>query len=252
CLRLLKQWWPCRPREGAAAPWSLASGTLIGPYRLLERLGSGGMGVVYKAHDTHLDRPVALKFLTPERACHPHFRQRFQREARIASALNHPHICTLHGSGVHRGQPFLVLEFLAGQTLGALVGRRLASHTLVRLIGQVAQALAAAHAVGVVHRDVKPDNIMVRPDGQVKVLDFGLACLLPDLSPTLAQVGPDTAPGTLVGTPLYMSPEQARAQPVSSASDIFALGIVIYELATGRHPFAADSATEVLNAILTR
>src|SRR5262249_23378972 len=225
--------------------------TLIGPYRLLERLGGGGMGVVCKAHDTRLDRPVALKFLAPGRAADPQFLARFQREVRIASALNHPHICTIHDTGVHEAQPFLVMEFIAGQTVRALLGRRLAVPALAQLGRQVAQALAAAHAAGAVHRDLKPVHLMVRPDGQVRVLIFGRPRLSAAQAPAPAPTKPDTDPGTLVGTTLYMSPEQARAEPAGSASDVFALGIVLYELATGQHPFAAASAAGVLGAILT-
>ncbi|MBV9122771.1 MAG: protein kinase, partial [Planctomycetes bacterium] len=231
------------------APKPLAPGTVVDHYRVLERLGGGGMGVVYKAHDPHLGRTVALKFLSPAQAGDPQQLERFEREARAASALNHPAICTIHASGNHQGQPYLVMEWIDGQTLRTLTGRPLPLDLLARLGRQAAQALAVAHAAGIVHRDIKPDNLMVRSDGYLKVLDFGLARLLP-ASPVSRPAGADTEPGTLLGTVRYMSPEQARAEPAGSAADVFALGVVLYELATGHHPFPGDSQVEVLNAIL--
>jgi serine/threonine protein kinase len=219
-------------------------------YDILRELGRGGMGVVYQARDTRLGRLVALKFPPPGAASDPRRLERFRREARAAGALNHPAVCTLHDVGESEGRPFLVLEFVEGQTLRALVGARPDFAQLVPLFLQVAEALRVAHAAGIVHRDIKPDNLMVRPDGYVKVLDFGLARLLPGpadppLEPLPGRPGPagvaDTDPGMLVGTAGYMSPEQARGEPVGSASDIFSLGIVLYELATGRHPFGIRS-----------
>ena len=201
------------------------------------------MGVVYKAQDTRLGRSVALKFLPQEFVRDPQRLERFRREARTASALNHPHICTIYDIGEYEGQPFLVMELIEGRTLRALAALRPPLPELVHLVGQVAKALAAAHAAGIVHRDIKPENIMVRDDGYREgarlrpgpphdhprraVRSHGRAA-----SPTRAPV---------VGTLLYMSPEQARAEPVGSASDIFSLGMVLYELATGQHPFPADS-----------
>ncbi|HEY1377859.1 MAG TPA: AAA family ATPase, partial [Gemmataceae bacterium] len=175
--------------------------------------------------------------------------ERFRREARAACALNHPAVCTLYDVGEHDGRPFLELEWVDGQTLRAAAGPRPDLARLVPLVRQVAGALRAAHAAGIVHRDVKPENLMVRPDGYVKVLDFGVARLLP--GPAAADPIADTDPGTLVGTVRYMSPEQARAEPVGSAADVFALGIVLYELATGRHPFDAGSRHATLHAIMT-
>jgi predicted ATPase len=229
----------------------VAIGQTISHYSILDKLGGGGMGVVFKAHDTRLGRSVALKFLPQEYAQDPQRLERFQREARTASALNHPHICTIHDMDEYEGQPFLVMELIEGQTLGALALQRLSLPALVPLVGQVAKALAAAHAAGIVHRDIKPANIMVRDDGYAKVVDFGLARTLPSgaAPPEAADV---TDPGTLLGTVRYMSPEQARAETAGSASDVFSLGIVLYELATGQHPFPADSQVGILHAILTQ
>ncbi len=235
------------PRTAIPRAAELPPGAMVAHYRILERVGCGGMGVVYKAHDTQLGRPVALKFLAAAPAADRELLLRFQREARALSALNHPHICTTHARGEYEGRPFLVLEWVEGQTLRGLAPT-LTTETLARLASQVAQALQAAHAAGIVHRDIKPDNIMVRADGYVKVLDFGLARRLPRSS--LADPsGMDTAPGTLLGTLHYMSPEQARAEPVGPASDIFALGVVLYELATGVYPFTTGSESDVLEAI---
>jgi predicted ATPase len=220
-------------------------------YEVLEPLGRGGMGLVYKARQKSLDRLVALKVLPQECTRDPVWLGRFRREAVTASALNHPHICTIHDTGEWAGRPFLSMELIDGRTLEELVGQRPPAEELARLVGQAARALAAAHDAGIVHRDIKPANLMVRPDGFVKVLDFGLAQRFPGAgAPGPAPGGPATDPGTRVGTLLYMSPEQARAEPVGPASDIFSLGLVLYELATGRHPFLADSASGVLHAII--
>jgi tetratricopeptide (TPR) repeat protein len=236
-----------------ALPMAVAISQTISHYRILEKLGGGGMGVVYKAHDTRLGRSVALKFLPEEYARDPQRLKRFQREARTASALNHPHICTIHDMDEHEGQPFLVMELIEGQTLGAPAAGGLELPALVPLVGQVARALAAAHAAGIVHRDIKPANIMVRDDGYAKVVDFGLARTLPtDAAPPEAAAAEVTDPGTLLGTVRYMSPEQARADTAGSASDLFSLGVVLYELATGHHPFPADSQVGVLHAIVSQ
>jgi predicted ATPase len=212
------------------------------------------MGVVYKARDTQLGRFVALKCLSSEAARDPRHLARFRREARAASALNHPAVCTLHDLAEYQGRPFLVLEWVEGQTLRALVSPHPDLARLLPLFRQVAEALRVAHAAGIVHRDLKPENLMVRPDGYVKVLDFGLARLLrpPAGAAPAAESGrqaADTDQGALVGTVAYMSPEQARAQPVGSASDIFSLGVVLYELATGRHPFQTGAELGTLLAI---
>jgi predicted ATPase len=219
-------------------------------YEILALAGRGGMGVVYRARDTRLGRLVALKFLPVQATRDPRHLERFRREARAASALNHPAVCTLHDVGEHQGQPFLVLEWVAGQTLREAAGPRPDLVRLLPLFRQVAEALRAAHAAGIVHRDIKPENLMVRPDGYVKVLDFGLARLLPAPPGGEAIVpGADTDPGTLLGTVSYMSPEQANGAPVDHASDVFSLGIVLYELTTGRHPFDTGTQTGTLCAI---
>ena len=222
-------------------------------YEILGPLGRGGMGVVYRARQESLDRPVALKFLPAACTKDPVWLARFRREARTASALNHPHICTIYDTGDSAGRPFLSMELVEGRTLEALLDQRPAVEELARLVAQAARALAAAHAAGVVHRDIKPANLMVRADGILKVLDFGLARRLPESEgPHTKPSGIATDPGTRVGTLLYMSPEQARAEPVDAATDIFSLGLVLYELATGRHPFCADSELGVLNAIVAQ
>jgi serine/threonine protein kinase/predicted ATPase len=243
---------------GHDTPWHRADPNRQAPpevagYEILSPLGRGGMGVVYKARQQSLDRLVALKFLPEEYARDPVWLARFRREARTASALNHPHICTIYDTGECAGRPFLSMELIEGQTLESLIGQRLGVKDLAALFRQAARALAAAHAAGVVHRDIKPQNLMLRGDGILKVLDFGLARRLStrgnqDSTPG----GKATDPGTRVGTPLYMSPEQARAESVDSATDIFSLGIVLYELATGRHPFVTDSEVGVLHAIISQ
>jgi predicted ATPase len=232
---------PPRPARGA---WPTVPG-----YEVIAPLGRGGMGEVYHARDVRLQRSVALKFLPAEYAADPDRLERFRREAYTASALNHPHICTIHDLGEHEGRPFIVMEFIEGRTLRELVGQRLAIETLAQFVGQTARALAVAHAAGVIHRDIKPENVMVRQDGYVKVLDFGLAHRLPLAAPLAGQTY-DTDPGTQLGTVAYMSPEQAQGLPLDGASDVFSLGIVLYELATGRHPFERVSPLATLNAIM--
>jgi len=228
-------------------------GQTLGHYRVIEKIGAGGMGEVYQAEDSQLRRLVALKFL-PERVMGDAVAvERFVREARAASALNHPNIVTIHEIGETGPNRFIVMEFVLGRTLRKMMVRGVDLESLARIGEQVAKALAVAHAAGIVHRDIKPDNIMVRDDGYVKVLDFGLARLVPTgSSPTLGAAAGDTGPGTILGTARYMSPEQARGEPADSATDIFSLGIVLYELSTGRHPFPADSQIGVIHAILSQ
>ena len=222
-------------------------GQEIAGYELVAFIGVGGMGEVYKAHDKKLDRPVALKLLPAHLTRDGERLRRFRAEARAASALNHPHILVVHDFGDFNGRPFIVMEFVEGQTLRERINAEpIAVRDAVGITRQVASALAAAHARGIVHRDIKPENVMLRPDGYVKVLDFGLARqVVADEAATMS----GTQPGTLVGTLRYMSPEQSRGEPAHEPSDVFSLGLVLYEMVTGRHPFHAESSIGVLHGI---
>jgi serine/threonine protein kinase/tetratricopeptide (TPR) repeat protein len=233
----------------------LSTNQLIAHYRVLAKLGAGGMGEVWLAEDTRLKRKVALKLLPAELTTDAERLRRFEQEAQAASALNHPNIITVYDIGECKAGRFIVMELVAGRTLRKLMAEDISLETFLMLSQQIAKALSAAHAAGITHRDIKPDNIMVRDDGYVKVLDFGLARLRrrdegggrrDEESETLLQ---QTTPGTVMGTVAYMSPEQARGEPVNHPSDIFALGIVLYELATGRHPFKAETLVGYLHAI---
>jgi tetratricopeptide (TPR) repeat protein len=235
---------------------SLAPGTHLGRYEIRSLLGAGGMGEVYLAHDSQLNRPVAIKVLLAEVASEQNRLRRFMQEAQAASALNHPNILTVHEIGEAGSTAFIVTEFIDGTTLRQrLSGKRLTIRQVIDIAAQVADALARAHQAGIVHRDIKPDNIMVRTDGIVKVLDFGLAKLgepTAPMSDASTRVAVNTAPGAVMGTARYMSPEQARGLDLDARTDIFSLGVVLYQMATGRAPFDGATTSDVIAAILDR
>jgi eukaryotic-like serine/threonine-protein kinase len=234
-------------------------GQTISHYRILEQLGAGGMGVVYKAHDSRLDRALALKLLPEKLAQQPQAIERFRREARAASALNHPGICTIYDIGEQDGRSFIAMEFIEGETLRSRIhGKALPLEEILKLGIQIAEALDAAHAEGIIHRDIKPANIFVTKRGQAKVLDFGLAKLVPkgiataDGDSSGESPGSTSIAGMISGTPSYMSPEQIRGDDLDPRTDIFSLGLVLYEMATGRQAFAGGTGGAIIEAVLTR
>jgi serine/threonine protein kinase len=236
---------------------ALASGTRLGPYEILSAVGAGGMGEVYRARDTRLDRIVAIKILHPDLSSSPKFRQRFEREARVISSLNHPHVCTLHDIGHDQGMDYLVMEFLQGETLADRIGKgALPLNQLLKTAMEVGDALDKAHRHGIVHRDLKPGNVMLTKAG-AKLMDFGLA------RPAAAAVAaantgaatvskPLTEEGTIVGTLQYMAPEQLEGKEADARSDIFSFGAVLYEMATGRRAFEGKAGVSVVAAILEK
>ena len=229
------------------------TGKTIGRYRIMSLLGEGGMGEVYLALDTQMNRKVALKLLPAQFTQSPDRVARFQRESRAASALNHPNIITIYEIGQDRGVNFIASELVEGVTLRRGINRgKFNVKEAVEIAMQVASALSAAHAAGIIHRDIKPENLMVRRDGYVKVLDFGLAKLteLGDSDPNQSGLSNSTQAGTVLGTINYMSPEQARGQEIDSRTDIFSLGVVLYEMVTGHQPFKAATAASTFDAIL--
>jgi serine/threonine protein kinase len=256
------------------APSGIRTGQICTHYRILDKLGEGGMGAVYAAEDTRLGRKTAVKFLPREMADDAVALERFRTEARAASALNHPNVCTIYDIGEADSQPFLVMELLEGDTLGELIGGRpLEVATLVELATQIADALDAAHGAGIVHRDIKPDNLFVTRRGQAKILDFGVAKLLPsnarpsgprdsggNIAPKDAarRIADDdrssghglTLPGAALGTAAYMSPEQARGEELDARTDLFSLGAVLYKMATGQPAFSGRTTALVFDAIL--
>src|SRR6185436_16147227 len=242
---------------------ALATGVRCGPYEITAKIGAGGMGEVYRARDTKLDRDVALKILPEAFANNPERLARFEREAKILAALNHPHIAHIHGLEESGGVRALVLEFVDGPTLADRIARgSIPIDEALTIARQIADALEAAHEQGIIHRDLKPANVNVRPDGTVKVLDFGLAKVLaPEGSEDLSGAAIANSPtltaratqhGIILGTAAYMAPEQARGKPVDKRADIWAFGVMLYEMLTGQRLFYGEDTSDVLAAVLTR
>jgi len=229
-------------------------GTTLGHYRIVEKIGEGGMGVVYRAHDERLDRDVAVKVLPASVAQDPERIARFEREAKAVGKLDHPNILAVHELGIHQGAPFIVTELLDGQSLRGVISQGgFTTGKAVEYARAIADGLAAAHDKGIIHRDLKPENVFLTTDGRIKILDFGLAKLkLPeaDLTTETPTATLDTDPGGLIGTVPYMAPEQVQGQRADHRSDIFALGVVLYEMLTGHRPFGGSTTVETAAAIL--
>lgn len=228
-------------------------GARVGPYEVQSQLGAGGMGEVYRAHDPRLGRDIALKVirraLIADSGAEEGALERLLREATLASALNHPNIVTIHETGIVGADRYIAMELVEGRTLRQIAADGLPLERAIGIARQVAEALAVAHAAQIVHRDIKPDNVMVRPDGYIKLLDFGLA-RLHRTTVSAGPTGPATDPGLIIGTIGYMSPEQARGELTAPEADIFAFGAMLYELVTGRHPFMAASQLGTLHALM--
>ncbi|HEY6221010.1 MAG TPA: serine/threonine-protein kinase, partial [Candidatus Eisenbacteria bacterium] len=230
----------------------LSPGARLGPYEILSPLGAGGMGEVYRAKDPRLGREVAIKVLPASFSKNSDRLKRFEQEARAAGVLNHPNLTIVYDIGQHDGAPYIVQELLEGETLRSeLAGGRFSPRKAIDYAIQIAQGLAAAHEKGIVHRDLKPENLFVTREGRVKILDFGLAKLIQAEDPSRPSSLPTaTEPGVVMGTAGYMSPEQVKAEPVDARSDIFALGVILYEMLSGQRPFKGDSPGETMAAIL--